>query len=101
MSAHHSSLVAYACDDWAGSGVTLTISPETRTYEYSATNTRTRETGDLVIEGAVSAGRTADGSRCNQRIKLARRDAGGLPSGRRARSSSAARQLQPILIAHP
>jgi hypothetical protein len=66
MSAHHSSLVSRASGDWFGSGVTLTVSPETRTYQYSATDTQTRETGDLVIQGTV------DGQSVSGRIALPR-----------------------------
>jgi len=66
MGAHHSSLVSQASGDWTGSGVTLTVSPETRTYQYSATDTRTRETGDLVVEGTI------DGQSVSGRIAVPR-----------------------------
>jgi len=66
MSAHHSSLVSQATGDWTGSGVTLTISPETRTYQYSASDTRTRETGDLVAQGTI------DGQSVSGRIAVPR-----------------------------
>lgn len=60
MSAHHSSLVSQTTGDWSGSGVTLTVSPETRTYQYSASDTQTRETGDLLAEGTID-GRSVSG----------------------------------------
>jgi hypothetical protein len=66
MSAHHSSLVSRASGDRTGSGVTLTVSPETRTYEYSATDMRTRETGDLVAQGTI------DGQSVSGRIAVPR-----------------------------
>lgn len=66
MSAHHSSLVSQASGDWTGSGITLTISRETRSYQYSATDTRTRETGDLVVEGTI------DGQSVSGRVAVPR-----------------------------
>jgi hypothetical protein len=66
MGAHHSSLVARTSGDWTGSGVTLSVTPETRTYRYSATDTRTRETGDLLIEGKI------DGRNVSDRIAVRR-----------------------------
>ena len=66
MSAHHSTLVSQASGDWTGSGITLTVSPETRTYQYSASDARTRETGDLVVAGTV------DGHNVSGRIAVPR-----------------------------
>ena len=58
MSAHHNSLVARVTGELvlAGQGprTRLSLSPETRTYQYSATNTFTRETGDLLIRGWIA-----------------------------------------------
>jgi hypothetical protein len=66
MAAHHSSIVSQASGDWTGSGATLTVSPETRTYQYSASDARTRETGDLVVEGTI------DGQSVSGRIGVPR-----------------------------
>jgi hypothetical protein len=62
MSAHHSSLVSQLSGDWTKTGITLRVFPETKTYEYSATDTVSRETGDLLVEGTI-AGRTVSGRR--------------------------------------
>jgi len=55
MSAHHSSLVSQLSGDWTGTGITLRVFPETKTYEYSATNTVSRETGDLLVDGSIAS----------------------------------------------
>jgi hypothetical protein len=64
MSAHHNRLVAQVTGEWvlAGQGprTQLSLSPQTKTYQYSATDTVTRETGDLLIKGWID-GRPVSG----------------------------------------
>jgi hypothetical protein len=60
MSAHHSSLVSELSGSWTSASAKLIVFPETETYEYSAGDTRTRETGDLLVRGAID-GRAVSG----------------------------------------
>jgi hypothetical protein len=53
MGAHHSSLVSQVSGDWTSSSAKLLVYPETRAYQYSATESRTRETGDLLVKGSI------------------------------------------------
>jgi len=60
--AHHNTLVARLTGDWSShdSRTELSILEETRTYQYSADNSVTRETGALLVKGSID-GRTVSG----------------------------------------
>jgi hypothetical protein len=60
--AHHNTLAAQLTGDWSspGSRTELSILAETRTYQYSAGYSVTRETGDLLVKGSID-GRAVSG----------------------------------------
>ena len=60
--AHHNSLVAHLTGDWSNPGARteLSILAETRTYQYSADNSVTRDTGALLVKGSID-GRAVSG----------------------------------------